>query len=49
MLDISIASYSFHGLYEIGAMSVFQYLETVKFRYHCDKADIWNGMLTGYG
>lgn len=49
MLDISIASYSFHGLYEIGAMSVFQYLETIKFRYHCDKADIWNGMLTGYG
>lgn len=49
MLDISIASYSFHGLYEIGAMSVFQYLETIKFRYHCDKADIWSGMLTGYG
>ena len=48
MLDISIASYSFHGLYEIGAMSVFQYLETIKYRYSCDKADIWNGMLTSY-
>lgn len=48
MFEISIASYSFHGLYEIGAMSVFQYLETLKYRYQCNKADIWNGMLTSY-
>lgn len=48
MIDISIASYSFHGLYEIGAMSVFQYLETIKYRYNCCNADIWNGMLTSY-
>jgi sugar phosphate isomerase/epimerase len=45
---ISIASYSFHGLLARGAMSIFQYFETVKYRYGLTTADIWNGMLTGY-
>ena len=46
--EISIASYSFHGLMRIGAMSLFQYFETVKYRYRLDTADIWNMMLTSY-
>lgn len=44
----SIASYSFHGLHARQAMTVFQYLETVKYRYHMATADIWNGMFAGY-
>lgn len=46
---ISIASYSFHGLLNKKAMSVFQYFETVKYRYGMTTADIWNGMLAEYG
>lgn len=44
----SVASYSFHGLHGLGAMTVFQYLETIRYRYHLDTADIWNGMLASY-
>lgn len=44
----SIASYSFHGLHGLNAMTLFQYFETVRYRYHVDTADIWNGMLTSY-
>lgn len=44
-MRISVASYAFHGLLAEGKMDVFGYLETVKFRYHIDTADIWNGML----
>jgi hypothetical protein len=42
---ISIASYSFHGLLEAGRIDLFGYLESCRFRYHLDTADIWNGML----
>lgn len=45
-VQISIASYTFHGLHESGMMDVFGYLESVKYRYHLDVADIWNGMLS---
>jgi hypothetical protein len=45
IMDISIASFSFHGLLEEEKMDVFGYLESVKYRYHLDAADIWNGML----
>lgn len=48
MRKISIASYSFHGLHGLGAMTAFQYLETVRYRYNVDYADIWNGMLASY-
>jgi len=42
---ISIASYSFHGLIGAGMMDVFGYLETCKYRYHLESADIWNGLM----
>jgi sugar phosphate isomerase/epimerase len=45
-MNISIASYAFHGLLEEGKMDVFGYLESSKYRYGVDAADIWNGMLT---
>ena len=44
-MKISIASYAFHGLLAAGQIDVFGYLETCKYRYHLDSADIWNGML----
>jgi hypothetical protein len=44
-VKISIPSYSFHGLLAEGKMDVFGYLETSKYRYGVDAADIWNGML----
>ena len=44
-MNISIASFSFHGLLKEGGMDVFGYLESVKYRYHLNTADIWNGML----
>lgn len=44
-MKISIASYAFHGLLHEGMMDVFGYLETCKYRYHLDAADIWNGFL----
>jgi sugar phosphate isomerase/epimerase len=45
-MNISIASYAFHGLLSEGKMDVFGYLESSKYRYGVDAADIWNGMLT---
>ncbi|HQE92995.1 MAG TPA: TIM barrel protein [Anaerolineae bacterium] len=45
MTKISIASYAFHGLLSEGKMDLFGYLESCKYRYHLDTADIWNGML----
>ncbi len=45
MYKISIASYAFHGLLREGKMDLFGYLESCKYRYHLDAADIWNGML----
>jgi len=44
-MKISIASYSFHGLHGAGMMNIFGYLESVKFRYRIDTADIWSGMI----
>ena len=43
---ISILSYSFLGLFKAGKMDVFGYLETCRFRYGLEAANIWNGMLT---
>lgn len=45
-MNISIASYAFHGLLKEGAIDLFGYLETCKYRYGMQTADIWNGMLT---
>lgn len=44
-MEISIASYSFHGLLRDGMIDVFGYLESSKYCYHVDAADIWNGFL----
>lgn len=44
-LKISVLSYSFRGLLNSGMMDVFGYLESCKYRYRLDAADIWNGFL----
>ncbi|HIS47466.1 MAG TPA: sugar phosphate isomerase/epimerase [Candidatus Scybalocola faecigallinarum] len=44
----SVASFSFHGLLEEKKMDIFHYLETCRFRYGLDTADIWNGFITTY-
>ena len=44
-MNISIASYAFYGLLKEGAIDLFGYLETCKYRYGMQTADIWNGML----
>jgi sugar phosphate isomerase/epimerase len=44
-MQISIAGYSFHGLVASGEMSIFGYLESCRYRYHLDTADIWAGMM----
>jgi len=47
-MRLSIASYSFHGMLQEGKIDVFGYLESLKYRYHVDGADIWNHMLASY-
>lgn len=44
-MNISIASFSFHGALAEGTIDVFTYLEACRHRYHLDTADIWNGLL----
>jgi sugar phosphate isomerase/epimerase len=44
-MNAAIASYAFHGLFREGAIDLFGYLESCRYRYHLDTADIWNGML----
>jgi sugar phosphate isomerase/epimerase len=44
-MKISAASYSFHGLLREGKMDLFGYLESCRYRYHLQSADIWNGFL----
>ncbi|MBL7186649.1 MAG: sugar phosphate isomerase/epimerase [Phycisphaerae bacterium] len=41
-MKISILSYSFRNLLADGRMSVFGYLETCKYRYKLNAADIWS-------
>ncbi len=45
-MKISVASYAFHGLLREGKMDIFGYLESCKYRYHLQSADIWNSFLT---
>lgn len=45
--EISLASYSFHKLLEEGMIDVYGYLESLRYRYHLQLADIWNGFLDG--
>lgn len=44
-MKISIASYAFHGLLAEGCIDLYGYLESCRYRYHLNSADIWNGML----
>ena len=44
-MNISIASYAFHGLLKEGKIDLFGYLESCRYRYHLHTADIWNGMI----
>jgi len=44
-VKLSVLSYSFRGLLEKGMIDIFGYLETCKFRYNLNIADIWNGFL----
>ncbi|HCD99690.1 MAG TPA: xylose isomerase, partial [Armatimonadetes bacterium] len=44
-MNISIASFSFHGALAEGTIDVFGYLEACRYRYHLLTADIWNGLL----
>lgn len=46
--NFGVMSYSFHGLKNIGAMDLFGYLETVRYRYGLQTADLWNGFITSY-
>jgi sugar phosphate isomerase/epimerase len=43
---VSILSYSFRGLLKDGKMDVFGYIESCKYRYGLDAADIWSSFLT---
>ncbi len=44
-MKISVLSYSFRGLLLEGMMDVFGHLESLKYRYHLDAADLWSGTL----
>jgi sugar phosphate isomerase/epimerase len=44
-MNISVASFSFHGAVAAGTLDVFGYLEACRYRYHLNTADIWNGLL----
>lgn len=45
MTAFSIGSWSFHALFNSGKMNLFGYLESIKYRYRLQHADIWSGML----
>lgn len=47
-MKYTVASYSFNGLFNQGKIDLFGYLESVKYRYHLNSADIWNMMLSSY-
>lgn len=43
-MRFSVGSWSFHALHAAGAMTLFGYLESMRYRYHAAEADIWSGM-----
>lgn len=45
MNRISIAGYSFHGALAEGTINLYGYLESCRYRYQLDTADIWSGLL----
>lgn len=46
--NFAVMSYSFHGLLSAGAIDIFGYLESVRYRYALSTADIWNGYFKSY-
>lgn len=46
--NFAIMSYSFHGLLSAGAIDIFGYLESMRYRYGLSTADIWNGYFKSY-
>ena len=44
-MRVSVLAYSFHGMLEQGAIDLFGFLETCKYRYRLSAADLWNGFL----
>jgi sugar phosphate isomerase/epimerase len=42
-MKLSIGNFSFFNTFNEGKMNVFGYLETVKYRYRLEAADLWNG------
>jgi sugar phosphate isomerase/epimerase len=46
--NFAVMSYSFNGLLSVGAMDIFGYMETVRYRYNLLTADIWNGFIKSY-
>ncbi|MEZ4615210.1 MAG: TIM barrel protein [Caldilineaceae bacterium] len=46
-MNISICSYTFHQMTRIGIMDTFGYLESVKYRYGLNTADLWHGTFAG--
>ncbi|CAN5485914.1 hypothetical protein BH11ARM1_BH11ARM1_05200 [soil metagenome] len=44
-MEISVASFSFHGALGSKTTDIFAYLEACRYRYHLNSADIWNGLL----
>ncbi len=46
-MKLAVISYAFHQLAREGKVDLFGYLETCKYRFRLDAADIWNGMLAG--
>ena len=44
-MRITICSYAFHGLQQAGQIDAFGYLESVRYRYGLDAADLWNWTL----
>lgn len=42
-MKVSLGGYSFFNTFLEGKMDVFGYLESMKYRYHLNAADLWNG------
>ncbi|MBO0992121.1 sugar phosphate isomerase/epimerase family protein [Bacillus sp. SD088] len=45
-MNISLAGFSFYNLLKENKMDIFHYLETVKYRYHLNTVDLWNGFFS---
>lgn len=45
MAQVTFGSWSFHQLFADGEINLFGYLQSLKYRYHLNTADIWSGMV----